>query len=85
MRRAWVLNAVAVVVAAMALVVSIVALMAVRGAATPGESDETEINLLDRAEFTIDLVFDAVERYDEEGRETTLSYHNSPESVQGRW
>ena len=38
-----------------------------------------------RAEFTIDLVFEAVERYDEEGREATLAYYNSPESVKGQW
>ena len=68
----------AVVVAAAALVVAIIALLS-------SSYDEGEIHLVDRGEFTVDLVMDALELYEEEGLEATLEYYNSPESVDGEW
>ena len=85
MRNVSVFGVVATTMAALALVVAIVALVLALSASGEGESDNVEIYLLDRAEFTIDLVFDAVERYGEEGREATFAYYNSPESVKGQW
>lgn len=85
MRNVSVLAVAATALAALALVVAVVALVLALNTAGEGECDDVEIYLLDRAEFTIDLVFEAVERYDEEGREATLAYYNSPESVKGQW
>ena len=56
-----------------------------------------EFHQSDREEFTVDLVKQALRRYDEEGREATLSYYrahgragavqyyNTPESVDRDW
>ena len=44
-----------------------------------------EFHQSDREEFTVDLVKQALRRYDEEGREAILSYYNSPESAVGEW
>ncbi len=85
MRNTWLLGVVAVVLAALALVIAAIALVLARSVTAPEDAGEVEIYLLDRAEYTIDLVFEAVERYDEEGREATLAYYNSPESVRGQW
>ncbi len=68
-----------VILATAALIVSVVALL------TVFRSDEGEIHLVDRGEFTVDLVMDALELYDEQGLEATLDYYNSPESVQDEW
>ena len=35
--------------------------------------------------YTKAFVDAAIERYDDEGREATLAYYNSPESVDGQW
>ena len=48
-------------------------------------SGDEELHLADRPEFTVDLVLQALERYDREGREATVAYYNSPESVVGEW
>ena len=77
-RTPLILGGLAVVLAAAALVVSIVALLS-----TPASDDETHI--VDRGEFTVGLVMDALELYEEEGLPATLEYYNSPENVQGEW
>ena len=48
-------------------------------------SDDYSVDLVDREQFTVDLVQRALERYDKEGREATLKYYNSPESAKGEW
>ncbi len=63
--------------AAAALVAAVIALF------SSADVDEGEIHLVDRGEFTVDLVMDALELYEEEGLEATLEYYNSPESVVG--
>ena len=73
------LGSVAVVLAAAALVVAVIALF------SSADVDEGEIHLVDRGEFTVDLVVDALELYEEEGLEATLEYYNSPESVADGW
>ena len=70
----------AIVVAAAALVVSIFALLS-----SSEDGDEGGMHLVDRGEFTVDLVMDALEMYEGEGLEATLAYYNSPESVKGDW
>ena len=48
-------------------------------------SDDHSVDLVDREQFTVDLVQQALERYGKEGREATLKYYNSPEGVEGEW
>ena len=69
----------AVILATAALIVAVVALFAAV------RSGEGEIHLVDRGEFTADMVMDALELYNEAGLEATLEYYNSPESVRGEW
>ena len=78
-RTSSILSGLAVVLAATALVVSIVALLFYL------QSDDEEIHLVDRGEFTVDLVMDALALYEQEGLQATLDHYNSPESVQGEW
>ena len=78
-RTPLLLGSFAVVLAAAALVVAVIALL------SSADVEEGEIFLVDRGEFTVDLVMDALELYEEEGLEATLEYYNSPESVAGGW
>ena len=78
-RTSLLIGSLAVVLAAAALVVAVIALF------SSADVDEGEIHLVDRGEFTVDLVMDALELYEEEGLEATLEYYNSPESVAGGW
>ncbi len=83
MRNGLLLGGLAVVLAAVALVISVIALIS--PPAAPDEPDDYEFHQSDREEFTVDLVKQALRRYDEEGREATLGYYNSPESAVGEW
>ncbi len=44
-----------------------------------------QVTKADRAGFTVAMVEKALQRYDAQGREATLDYYNSPESVDGEW
>ena len=77
--RPSLLQGFAVVLGVAALVISVIALFSSSG------PDSEEIHLVDRGEFTVDLVMDALELYEEEGLEATLAYYNSPDSMQGEW
>ena len=83
MRNGLLLGGLATALAVAALVISIIALVSPPDA--PDELDDYEFHLSDRGEFTVDLVRQALRRYDEEGREATVSYYNSPESAAGEW
>ena len=48
------------------------------------EADEAPPKLNRRA-YTKHLVQQAIDRYDTEGRDYAIAYHNSPESVDGPW
>ena len=39
----------------------------------------------DRSGYTVAMVEQALQRYEAEGREATVAYYNSPESVDGQW
>ena len=81
MRNGLLLGGLAAVLAVAALVISVIALIF-----PPGElDDDYEFHLSDRGEFTVDMVQQALRRYDEEGRGATVSYYNSPESAAGEW
>ena len=77
MRNVWLLGGLATVLTAAALVIVIIAFFS--------SSDDYSVDLVDREQFTVDLVKRALERYDKEGREATLKYYNSPESAEGEW
>ena len=67
---------------AAALVISVIALISLPD--TPDEFDgDYEFHLSDRGEFTVDLVRQALRRYDEEGREATVRYYNSRRAPSG--
>ena len=83
MRNGLLLGGLAAALAVAALVISIIALVAPPDA--PDELYDYGFHLLDRGELTVELVRQALRRYDEEGREATVSYYNSPESAAGEW
>ena len=82
MGKAVILAAFASVVAVAALAVSIFTLVSSVGTV---ESEDQSIHLVDRGKFTVDMVKQALKRYEREGREATIRYYNSPESVKGEW
>ena len=79
-----VLSGVALVVAVAALAVGIFVLVS-------GDSDEDARTLdstptkADPAAYTQAFVDEAVRRYKEDGRDATIAYYNSPESIDGLW
>ena len=77
------LGGLATALAVAALVISVIALVSPPDALD--ELGDYEFHMSDRGEFTVDLVRQALRRYDEEGREATVSYYNSPESAVGEW
>ncbi len=44
-----------------------------------------QVSRADRAGYTVAMVERAMRMYDAHGREATLAYYNSPESVDGEW
>ena len=52
------------------------------GAAT---EQSRQVTKADRAGFTVAMVEKALQRYDAQGRDATVDYYNSPESVDGEW
>ncbi len=77
MRNVWLLGGLAAVLTAVALAIVLSTFFA--------SSDDDSVDLVDRDQFTVDLVQQTLERYDQEGREATLKYYNSPESAKGEW
>ena len=82
MRNPITLGGLALVLAAIALVISVISLFS--GAAAPEPAAPAPAKS-DRANYAISLVDRALERYAAEGRDATIAYHNSPESVDGEW
>ena len=94
MRNGLILGGVAAALSVAALVVAVIAL--VNSTAGPPADAPLIFSSLkasfkagppmaDRPGFTVDLVQQALDRYDQEGREATLDYYNSPESIAGEW
>ena len=77
MRNVWLFGGLATGLTAVALVIVTIVFFS--------SSDDYSVDLVDREQFTVDLVQRALERYDKEGREATLKYYNSPESAKGEW
>ena len=81
-RNLIVLVGLALVLAAIALVISATSLFGVFAAPGPAAPAPAKS---DPANYAVSLVERAMQRYADEGREATLSYYNSPESVDGEW
>ena len=79
MRALWILGVLAAALSVAALITSVMALIA------PADEDDDGIHLIDRGEFTVDLVQQALRRYDDEGRDATVAYYNTPQSAAGEW
>ena len=47
--------------------------------------EDRNLPMADRYGFTVEFVQEALDRYETEGREVTLQYYSSPESVVGEW
>ena len=77
MRNVWLLGGLATVLTAVALAIVLSTFFS--------SSDDDSVDLVDREQFTVDLVQQALERYDRDGRDGTLKYYNSPESASGEW
>ena len=77
MRNVWLLGGLATVLTAVALAIVLSAFFS--------SSDDDSVDLVDREQFTVDLVQQALERYDRDGRDDTLKYYNSPDGASGEW
>ena len=77
MRNVWLFGGLATGLTAVALVIVTIVFFS--------SSDDYSVDLVDREQFTVDLVQRALERYGKEGREATLKYYNSPERAEGEW
>lgn len=82
MRSVWLATGLALILSGAALFVSIFALVQF---VNETEFEKDSIHLVDRGEFTADMVLKAIDRYKNEGREATVAYYNTPESTQGDW
>ena len=76
-----VLSIVALCISAVAVALSLVALALATLSVDPDEDEK--LRLADRYEFTVDFVQQALDRYDEEGREATVNYYNDPANALG--
>ncbi len=82
MRNSNILGGLALAVALIGLVISIIALTTAAGAPEPAVSTPSKSNPID---YTVALVEQAIDYYEANGREATVRYYNSPESVDGPW
>ena len=87
MRNLWLLSGLSAGLAAIALIIAIIALT---NSAAPAPSaaipDSSELpDKSNPTDYTVAFVRDAVRYYQENGRDATLNYYNSPASVDGSW
>lgn len=82
MRSLWILSGFAVVLSVVALIASLYALVTFN---SDDDIVQDRIHLVDRGEFTVDMVFEAIRLYQEEGKEATLRHYSSPDSANGEW
>jgi len=81
MRSLWVLSGLAAVLSVVALVLSAIALITIVSEGDEGEENQSYI--VDRGEFAFELVLEALELYENEGRDEAVRYYNTPESTDG--
>ena len=83
MRNPVALGGLALVLAIVALAVSLIGLFS--GSSTPAEPAAPAVAKSNPTNYTVSLVERAIDYYQTNGRQATLDYYNSPESVDGRW
>ncbi len=83
MRASWIVSGLAIVVAAVALVVAAIAISS-RNTSSTGEHPLLASKSAP-AEYTVAFVEKALRRYDAEGRDATIAFYKSQESVDGAW
>ena len=71
--------------AALAVAALIVGLLALLGDHTHSPADAPPPAQADRSAYTQWFVAQALARFDADGRQATLDYYNSPQSVDGEW
>ena len=78
-----------VAVAALIIAIAAMARTAEPDALTRAEAehliDQAVARALDPASYTQEVVANAISRYDAEGREASIAYHSSKESIDGPW
>ncbi|MYK62024.1 MAG: hypothetical protein F4034_08665, partial [Chloroflexi bacterium] len=83
MRSLWVLSGFAAVVSVVAVVLSAIALITI--VSDEDEGQESQSYIVDRGEFAVEMVMEALELYENEGRDEAVRYYNTPESTDGEW
>ncbi len=83
MRILWFLSGFATILSVIALVLSAFALITI--VSDEDESQESQSYIVDRGEFAVDMVLEALELYEDQGREETVRFYNTPESTNGEW
>ena len=83
MRNLRILSGLATILSVIALVLSAVALITI--VSDEDEGVETQRYIVDRGEFAIEMVLEALELYEDKGREETVRFYNTPESTDGEW
>ncbi len=83
MRSLWVLSGFAAVVSVVAVVLSAIALITIVSDEDEGQKSQSYI--VDRGEFAVEMVLEALELYENEGRDEAVRYYNTPESTDGEW
>ena len=77
------LSVVALAIAILALVFSLLAFIGGQSSPTPASAHPS--NIADSNAFTQDFVQKAIDYYDSHGRAETVDYYNTTESVNGHW
>ena len=72
MRSLWVLSGFAAILSVIALVLSAVALITI--VSDEDEGEEIQSYIVDRGEFAVEMVLEALELYEDEGREETVRF-----------
>ena len=83
MRSLWILSGFAAILSVVALVVSVIALITIVSDEDEGQQNQSYI--VDRGEFAVEMVLEALELYENEGRDEAIRYYNTPESTHGEW
>ena len=75
------LAVIALALSAVAVALAVVALVLATVSRSPDEDEK--LRLADRYEFTVDFVQQALDRYEQEGREAAIAYYNDPDNTLG--
>ena len=80
-----ILATVAGILAIIALIIAIAGTTGVTREEAQEMVDDAVVRVADPAGYTQRMVQEAIDRYDAEGREASIAYHQSTESIDGPW